>query len=369
MLVLNEDQILLQESARKTIAAQDSIATLRRLRAPGHVGCFDREDWASCVAQGWAGVLIPEQHGGFDFGHVGAGLIAHEIGRGLATVPFLSSAVLSATALRVGGSDTQQKLWLPRIAEGAVVAFAVDAAAKHKPTASGVAAQSLGGGRYRLDGRKVFVVDAPDCKAVIVVARAADGIMLFLLERDRAGLCFRNRLLIDGRRASDLVLDGVEADAHDLVGQGSGALTQTLNAGRACVAAELCGMAERAFELTLDYLKVRQQFGRLIGQFQALQHRAATMYCELQNASAAVLAATKALDENPQEAALAVSVAKAKANEVARYIVDEALQLHGGIGMTDELDIGLYMKRARVDAELLGDTLFHENIVASSLGY
>jgi alkylation response protein AidB-like acyl-CoA dehydrogenase len=368
MLVLNEDQILLQEAARKTIASRNCVATLRDLRSPGHAAGFGREDWAACAAQGWPGVLVAEEFGGFGFGHVGAGVIAQEIGRGLMTVPFLSSAVLAATALQSGENAKLRADWLPRIAAGAVVAAALDEGSKHAPGAIALTAVRSADGGFELNGAKTLALDAAASEAMLVAARLDDRLALFLIDSARSGIVIRNRLLLDGRRAADVTFAQVAAKAGDLVG-GEAAIERALDAGRAAVASELVGMAERCFEMTLDYLKVRRQFGKVIGEFQALKHRAALLHCEIENAASAALAANKALDETPAEVPLAVAIAKAKANEVARLAVDEALQLHGGIGMTDELDIGLYMKRIRVDIELLGDTVFHENRVAALLGY
>jgi alkylation response protein AidB-like acyl-CoA dehydrogenase len=368
MLALTEDQILLADAARRTIASRDCVAGLRDLRSPGHATGFGHADWEACRAQGWPGVLVAEEFGGFGFGHTGAGLIAQEIGRGLMTVPFLSSAILAATALQHSDNTALRATWLPRIVDGAVIAFALEEQSKHAPDAIALTARRRLGGGYVLEGAKTLVLDAIGSQAILVAARLDDSPALFLVDGARADISIRNHLLLDGRRSADVVFAQVVVDERSLIGAGP-ILERALDAGRAVLACELVGMAERCFALLLDYLKTRKQFGKLIGEFQALKHRAAILHCEVENAASAALAASKALDENAASAPLAVAVAKAKANEVARLAVDEALQLHGGIGMTDELDIGLYMKRVRVDIELLGDTVFHENRVAGLLGY
>jgi len=359
MLTLDDDQRLLMDSARAALAERSPVSEYRRLREPQGEG-FSREFWAYCGEMGWSGVLVPEAHGGVGFGVVGAGLVAREMARTLTPSPFLSTAVLAATALADGGTDAQQQTWLRRIASAqAILALAHE----------GVATAHRAGAGFRLDGEAHFALDARAADALIVSAVIEDAPALFLVEADALGVTRQTRILVDGRRVASVRFDGVEvAETAQLPGRGK-TLERTLDVGRAVLAASLCGVAEEAFRRTLDYLKQRRQFDRRIGSFQALQHRAALAHIAVENAWSATLQALQSLDAHAPSAAFDVAVAKSKASRVAQDVTAECLQMHGGIGMTDAFDIGLYLKRARVEATLLGDAAFHADRVATLLGY
>jgi acyl-CoA dehydrogenase len=360
MLTLNEDQQLLRESARAALAAHAPVSEYRRLRGSEGEG-FSREFWARCGEMGWSGVLVPERFGGSEFGVVGAGLVAREMARTLAPSPFFSTSVLAAAALAEGGSAAQQQTWLPRIATAsAIVALAPDAAR--------VVARREGQG-FRLDGETHFVLDGHVADAFLVAANVETAPALFCIEAEAPGLSRQIRILVDGRRVASVRFDNVEApESAQLPGRAL-ALERALDVGRAVLAASLCGVAEEAFRRTLDYLKERRQFDRRIGSFQALQHRAALAHTAVENAWSASLVALQALDARANTAVFDVAVAKSKASRTAEDVTAECLQMHGGIGMTDAFDIGLYLKRARVDATLLGDAAFHADRVATMLGY
>ena len=359
MLTLDDDQRLLMDSARAALAERSPVSEYRRLREPQGEG-FSREFWAYCGVMGWSGVLVPEAHGGVGFGVVGAGLVAREMARTLTPSPFLSTAVLAATALADGGTDAQQQTWLRRIASAqAILALAHE----------GVATAHRAGAGFRLDGEAHFALDGPVANALIVSAVIEDAPALFLVEADAPGVARQTRILVDGRRVASVKFDGVEvAESAQLPGRAK-TLARTLDVGRAVLAASLCGVAEEAFRRTLDYLKQRRQFDRRIGSFQALQHRAALAHIAVENAWSATLQALQSLDAHAPSAAFDVAVAKSKASRVAQDVTAECLQMHGGIGMTDAFDIGLYLKRARVEATLLGDAAFHADRVATMLGY
>jgi alkylation response protein AidB-like acyl-CoA dehydrogenase len=354
MLTLDEDQRLLMDSARAAVADHAPVSEYRRLREPQGEG-FSRDFWKLAGDMGWSGVLVPEALGGAGFGVVGAGLIARELARNLTPSPFLSTAVLAACALSEGGRNEQQRAWLPRIASAqAIVTFA------HEDGAAPTVARRQGDG-FRLDGEKHFALDGHVADAFIV---SAAGEALYLVEGGAAGLARQTRILVDGRRVASLTFANVEAEP--LAGA---ALARTLDVGCAVLAASLCGVAEEAFRRTLEYLKERRQFDRRIGSFQALQHRAALAHIALENAWSATLQALQSLDSRANSAEFDVAVAKAKASRTAEEVTAECLQMHGGIGMTDAFDIGLYLKRARVDATLFGDAAFHADRVATLLGY
>ncbi|WP_224761055.1 acyl-CoA dehydrogenase family protein [Brevundimonas aurantiaca] len=298
-------------------------------------------------------------------------MIAESLGRALTPSPFMGSAVLSAKVLSGGGSEAQQA-WLPRIAAGeAVLSLAIDEGAKHAPSRIAARAERSGNG-FRLNGAKALVLDGHIADALIVAARAEEGITLFLVDPKADGVAVERTVMVDAHNAARVTLSDVEIDADAVIGAVGGGevlLNPALALGRACAASTLTGAGDQAFKITLEYLRTRKQFGRLIGEFQALQHRAAHLYTELALARAATLAALQAIDAGREDADLAASIAKAKAGRAAELAVQEAVQMHGGVGMTDAFDVGLYMKRVRVLNELLGDAQFHTERLARSQGF
>ena len=378
MLVLNDDQVMLQDAARGFVSEKAPVAALRKIRDEKVADGFDRGLWRDMAEMGWTGVLVPEDQGGLGFGFVGAGVICEEMGRTLTASPFLSTAMMAATALARAGSPAQKQRWLPAIVAGeAVIATAVDEGRRHDPAGTAMQAERHGNG-FRLTGTKTYVVDGQAADAMIVAARTAgaagesDGVSLFLVDARAKGLSTERLSTLDSRGAAELTFDGVQVTADDVLGEvddGFGLMEIVLGAGRAGLAAELSGNAQESFGRTMAYLRERKQFGRTIGAFQALQHRAAHLYCEVEIAKSAVLSALQALDADPAGAALAVSVAKSKASSVARLAAQEAVQMHGGIGMTDAIDIGLFMKRMQVASTLYGDADFHADRVALARGF
>jgi len=369
MLVLTEEQRLLRESANAAIAAKAPVSQWRKLRASAESAGYSPEFWRECAEMGWAGVLIPQAYGGLEFGLVGAGLIAREMGRTLAASPFLSTAVMAARAITGGCTEAQKTRWLPKIAAGeAVISVAIDEEARHEPSRLATSAATSQKG-WRLSGEKICVLDGASADAVLVAAGAGQERSLYLVEGDPPGLSRFSRTLVDNRRVATLRLDNVEIPAEAKLGGGAALIDEVLDAARGVLAASLCGVAEEAFDRTIAYLKQRRQFDRAVGSFQALQHRAAIMHLAIENAWSATLKALQALEAGAADAPLQIAMAKAKASETGREAAAECLQMHGGIGMTDEFDIGFYLKKARVEAELFGDPAFHGDRVAAMLGY
>ncbi|MEO0398194.1 MAG: acyl-CoA dehydrogenase [Pseudomonadota bacterium] len=377
-LVLTEEQEMLRESARGFLSEKAPVSEFRALRDSDDETGFSRDLWREMAEMGWAGILVDEAHGGADFGYVGAGVVAEEMGRTLTASPFLSTAVLAATALSKFGSEAQQAANLPAIAAGEkVIALAVDEGVKHDPTKTALTAEKSGNG-FKLTGEKTFVADGQAADAIIVAARTAgasgetDGLTMFLVPADAVGLEKERTVMVDHRGAARLSFQGVEVTGEDVIGNvdgGAAVLGGVLTAGRAGLAAEMSGAAQAAFEMTIDYLKERNQFGQAIGSFQALQHRAAHLYSELELAKSVVLKALQDLDDGFQMAGPTASLAKAKVGSVAKLAALESVQMHGGIGMTDEYDIGLYLKRIRVAQEMFGDTAYHTDKIAGMRGY
>jgi alkylation response protein AidB-like acyl-CoA dehydrogenase len=374
MALLNDDQKLIQETARGFLADEGSIAKqLRHWRDKGCSDGFGHGLWKQFAELGLTGICIPETAGGAGMGAVEAGLVLEEIGRNLTPSPFLSTAVAAVRAL---DGTAHAERWFPGVLAGeAVIALAIDEGPRHAPEQVAMTADRQGNG-FVLSGAKQFVVQGASADMILVAARTSGsrnaGITLFAVEKGAAGVSVENVALADSSKAARLTFDNVAVDADAVVGEvdnGWAPLSRALDAGRAGSAAELVGVAAGATALTLDYLKQRKQFGKAIGEFQALQHRAAHLYGEIEIARAAALKAAQLLDSGDPSAELMVSVAKAKAADVAALAAREGVQMHGGIGMTDEHDIGLYLKRQAVLAPMLGDARYHRNRVAELSGY
>ncbi|MXP45896.1 acyl-CoA dehydrogenase [Altererythrobacter luteolus] len=374
----DEDQAMLADTAAQFMAEEGAIAKqLRHWRDRDCKDGFGHELWKQFAEMGFTGILVNEDDGGMGMGNVEAGIVLEQIGRNLTPSPFLTSSVLAATALKDGSDDLRGR-YLPGLLSGdSVFAVAIDEGAKHRPERIKTKAEKSGNG-FKLSGQKDFVVHGASADMIVVAARTSgsdddeDGITLFAVPRDAAGLDHAAVRLVDSSVATHMKLDGVELDGDAVIGEVDGGrevLNKVLNAGRLGAAAEGCGVAGGAMDMTIDYLKQRKQFGKLIGEFQALQHRAAHLYSEVEIARAVTIKAGQLLDAGSEQSDLMVSVAKAKVAKAAGLAVKEGVQMHGGIGMTDEYDIGLYMKRDRALQEFLGDAYYHAGRVAQMSGY
>ncbi|MBP6380677.1 MAG: acyl-CoA dehydrogenase family protein [Sphingorhabdus sp.] len=376
-MTYNEDQSMLRDSARDFMKTEAPVAHLRKYRDMDCKDGFSHDLWKQFADMGFTGILIPEADGGLGMGHVEAGIVLEEIGRNLSPSPFLSTSVVAVEALKAADKAMRDR-WFPGIIAGeTVVGIALEEGKKHHPEKIALKAERSGNG-FKLSGAKQFVVQGSSADMLIVAARTAgavgetDGLTLFAVDKDAAGLSIDAARTVDSAMAARLDLNGVEVNADAVIGDVDGGwavLSKMLNAGRTGSAAEMVGVGTGAMDLTFDYLKQRKQFGRVIGEFQSLQHRAAHLYGEMEMARSAVLKAQNFLDEEDPRAELYASVAKAKAGLACSLSVREGVQMHGGIGMTDEYDIGLYMKRDRALAEYMGDIYFHADRVAQLNGY
>ena len=374
MPLLTDDQKMLRETAASFLADEGAISKqLRHWRDTGCTDGYGTDLWKQFAELGLTGICIPEDQGGLGLGAVEAALVLEEIGRNLTPSPFLTTAVVAASAIE--GTNHADR-WYPGILSGeAVLALAVDESGRHAPEQTALCAERRGNG-FVLNGTKQFVVHGNSAEMVLTVARSAgapgerDGLTIFAVPRGAAEV--ESVTLADSSKAARVRFDNVEVDSDAVVGEvdgGWGPLSRALNAGRAGAAAELVGIAAGASAMTVDYLKQRKQFGKLIGEFQALQHRAAHLYGEIEIARAAALKTAELLDSGDEKAELLTHVAKAKAASVSKLAVQEGVQMHGGIGMTDEHDIGLFMKREAVLGELFGDAYYHRNRVAELSDY
>jgi len=377
-LVLSEEQLMLKESARDFLRQRAPVSHLRELRDSKSISGFSQELWTEMAEMGWTAILIPEQYGGLEYGYSGLGIVLEETGRTLTPSPLLSTCLMGVTAVVKGGNAEQCGKYLPEVATGShLLALAVNESSRHAPYTVTTTAKSSDNG-FCLAGRKTAVIDGHNADTLIVSARTrgadndSDGISLFLVPADRPGITTEGYRVLDTHCAAHITLDDVKIGGDSLLGelhQGAAVLDQVLDAGVIGQSAELLGLAQEAFERTLEYLKERKQFGVAIGSFQALQHRAAVMYGDIELCKSIVLKALHALDQDAGDIPELASLVKAKLSETAHHVAAEAIQMHGGIGMTDEFDIGFFLKRCQILETFLGDRYFHLDRFARQRGY
>jgi acyl-CoA dehydrogenase len=373
-LVLNEEQQMLSDSAKDFAANRTPVNHFRSLRDNNDPLNWDKDVWREMVDLGWSGILIPQEFGGSDFGLAGISVIMQEVGKTLTPSPLFATAVMGASAINTFGTQEQKAEYLPKIAAGNITtAIAIDEESHHAPFNS-MAQAELVGDEWVLNGKKKFVVDGASADILIVLARTSGvkgdkaGLTLFIVDANHTGVEIIKTDMADCRNYANIVLDNVKISKDALLGDqesGGEAIDKILDEGRIALSAEMLGNSEAAFEMTLNYLKERKQFGVLIGTFQALQHRAAEMFCEIELTKSAVMAAMQGADENNNDLQRMASLAKSIAGETLYLVSNESVQMHGGIGVTDEYDIGFYMKRARVAEVIFGGANFHQERYAN----
>ena len=373
-LVLNEEQQMLSDSAKDFAANRTPVNHFRSLRDNNDPLNWDKDVWKEMVDLGWAGILIPQEFGGSDFGLAGISVIMQEVGKTLTPSPLFATAVMGASAINTFGTQEQKAEYLPKIAAGNITtAIAIDEESHHAPFNS-IAQAELVGDEWVLNGKKKFVVDGASADILIILARTSGikgdkaGLTLFIVDASHTGVEIIKTDMADCRNYANVVLDNVTISKDALLGDqesGGEAIDKILDEGRIALSAEMLGNSEAAFKMTLNYLKERKQFGVLIGTFQALQHRAAEMFCEIELTKSAVMAAMQGADENNNDLQRMASLAKSIAGETLYLVSNESVQMHGGIGVTDEYDIGFYMKRARVAEVIFGGANFHQERYAN----
>jgi alkylation response protein AidB-like acyl-CoA dehydrogenase len=377
-LTLNAEQQLLRDNAREWVREAAPVGHLRRLRDLRDETGFSRELWRQMAALGWPGIVFPEAYGGLGLGFVELGVVMEECGRTLVPTPLVSSVLLGGGALLEGGSEAQKQASLPGICDGSrIVALAYEETPRFDPYMVRCTAERKGDS-YKLSGQKRFVLDGHVADQLIVSARTSGapgeraGITLFVLDARAKGVSMERTLLLDSRNAAKCKLESVSVPLSAVLGtvdKGADILDPVFDRATACLAAELLGLISQAYDTTLEYLKTRVQFDVLIGSFQALQHRAVDMFCELELCKSLVLDALSALDDKREDAPAMASAAKARLSEASRWITREAVQMHGGIGMTDEHDIGFYLKRAAAAEVTFGDAAYHRDRFARLRGF
>jgi alkylation response protein AidB-like acyl-CoA dehydrogenase len=378
MAVLTEEQSMLRDAARTWTQEKSPVTAFRKMRDSGAPLGYDPAAFAEMAEMGWTGVIIPEEYGGSNFGYLSLGLVLEETGRTLTASPLLATGLAAASALILGGSDAQKEAWLTKFASGeAVGTLAVDEGPHHAPEKVALEAKKSGSG-YTLNGAKTFVIEGMAANVFVVSARTSgksgdkDGITLFLVPADAKGVTRKALKMADSRGYAAVTFANVEVGADAVLGtvdKGGELLEKVLDRARAGLSAEMLGSAIQAFDVTLDYLKTRVQFGQVIGSFQALQHRAAKMFTELELARSCVEAALTAIDNDSPDVAELVSLAKAKVGDTLHLVSNEMVQMHGGIGMTDAHDAGFYLKRARAAEAAYGNQAYHRDRYARINGY
>ena len=377
-LVLSEEEQFLKDTAKNFAEERSPISHFRSLRDNNDPNLWDKNIWLEMVKLGWPGILIPEEFGGSNFGVTGIGVILQECAKTLTPSPLFATGVLGAYAISEFGNDDQKNNYLPKIVNGEITtALAVDEISHHDPSATELFAKKNNSG-FTLSGKKIFVIDGASADLLIVLARTSGskgdstGLSLFFIDSDQSGIEAKKLDMADSRNYANIYFNDVSVDKSSLLGdlETAGETVESiLDIGRIAISAEMLGNAESAFEITLDYLKQRKQFGALIGSFQALQHRAAEMFCEIELTKSSVLAAMRAADENSNELQRLSSLSKTVAGETLHLVSNEAIQMHGGIGVTDEYDIGFFLKRARVAEQIFGSAKYHTERYANLSGF
>ncbi len=378
-LILTEDQELLAKTAADFVSQNSPVARMRALRDSNDPDGFSRALWKQMAELGWVGIPFPESLGGAGMGLAELAVVLEELGKNLAPEPFLSTVLLAGQVLQIAGSEAQKKRWLEPVVQGdAFLALAQqERTSRFDLHRVATRAEARGNG-FRLSGEKIAVLDGAAADAFIVVARSAGaeddrrGISLFVVANGTPGLRVERQSRVDSRGAAIVHLDACEVGADALVGalgEGLPALEAAADRATVGLCAEMLGSMSEAFARTLEYLKHRIQFGVPIGSFQALKHRAAELFIQIELCRSAVMAAARAIDAGAADAASLVSLAKARCSDAAIQVANEAVQMHGGIGMTDEHEIGFYLKRARVAELTLGDSAWHRARWARLAGY
>lgn len=371
-LVLTEEQQMLKSSAADYLKEKSPVESLRKLRDTNDAQGYDTAVWKEMVEMGWTGLNIAEEYGGLGFGYVGLGQVLEETGRTLTASPLISNVVLGATLINLAGSDAQKEVLLSEISMGNMIStVAFNEHNTFRPLKVDTTA-SLDGDHYTINGTKKFVLDGHIADQLIVSAKTDKGIQLFMVPADTAGITVEKKIMMDSRNAADISFNNVKVPSSARLGADTDAslqLTLALDIASICLSAEMLGSMMEAFERTVGYLKERQQFGVPIGIFQGLQHRAAHMFSEIELCKGVVLMALQAIDKNDMRLPGIASACKAKCGEVLQLVTNEAIQMYGGIGMTDDEEIGFFMKRARVAQQTFGDYNYHYDRFAKLNGY
>ena len=372
----SEEQEMLRKSARDFLAAESPMTYVRRMMEDDRG--FTDAQWKQMAELGWMGLILPEQYGGAGGDFVDMVVVLEEMGRAVLPGPFFATVVLGGVALLEGGSDGQKASFLPKIAAGDLRVTLAQLEPNARWDAEGIELQARkDGGGYRLAGTKLFVPDAHTADVIIVAGRepgskGAEGVTLFLVDAGASGVKATLLKTMDQtRKLCEVVLEDVRVPTDRVLGQpGAGwkLLDRVVDRGKVGLCAEMCGGAQKVLEMSVEYAKVREQFGRPIGSFQAIQHKCANMLVEVESSKSATYYAAWAVANDVAEAPLAAAMAKAYTSDAYRHTAGEGIQIHGGIGFTREHDMHIYFKRAKSSEVTFGDATWNREIVAQLIG-
>ena len=370
-LILTEEQKMLKDSAKEFLQLNSSLENFRYLRDNGYKS-YDPDIWKGFVEMGWTALIIPEKYGGLDFGYTGLGQIIEETGKTLTKSPIISSILLSSSAVILSDNDYLKNKLLPELMSGKkLMSFALDEKSVFDPNSIESYAEKHEN-KYVINAKKKMVINGNDADYFIVVVNLKDSVSLFLVDSSSDGVDINTDILMDTGSYSSITFKNVEVPLKNKLNiniKGKSILSKILDIGSIGLACEMLGSTQAAFDQTMNYIKERQQFGKKIGSYQAIQHRAADLFCEIELCKSIVLRSLQAIDKNDKELTSLAHLAKAKLGEVLQRTSNEAIQMHGGIGVTDDANIGFYLKRARVVQHLFGNSNYHLNEVAKIKGY
>tara|TARA_Y100000741_G_scaffold199705_1_gene151918 strand:- start:59 stop:1180 length:1122 start_codon:yes stop_codon:yes gene_type:complete len=367
-LIISEEQKMLKESAAELLKIKSPVNNLRNLRDQNYIP-YDKSLWNEMVEMGWTALIIPEKFNGLNFGYVGLGQILEETGKTLCKSPLISSCLLSSSVINLCDNEFLKAREFPLIMNGKkTITLAIEENSYHKPYDFKTRAK-LEGENYIINGLKTFVIDGSTSDEIILVSKVTKNeIGFFIIKRKQKGIEIKNNILLDSGTYSDIKFNDVIVPMENRVNikiNGEELLKDILAIAYSGLASEMLGVIMESFDITVNYLKERQQFGVPIGSYQALQHRAAKIFSEIQLCKSIVIKSLQSIDQGNKERFKYSHLAKAKLGKTIKLVTNEAIQMHGGIGVTDDADIGFYMKRARVLQQLFGDYNFHLDKLAN----
>ena len=367
-LVINEEQQMLKSSTKEFLDLKSPLSLVREMR-DNNYNQFSSELWTEMVEMGWTALTIPEKYNGLNFGYVGLGQVLEEMGRKLTVSPIISTVLTSTSLISLSKNEVLKNMLFQEIMNGnKLCTLAHEEGSHHSPNIE-ISIVSKKDDVLVLNGKKRFVIDGSISDYFIVSANheSEKNVDLILVDSKSEGISFNNKVHMDSRIYSDISFDNVKVEKDNFLssnGDGFEILEKTLDIARIGLAAEMLGNVQQAFEMTMQYLKEREQFGVKIGSFQSLQHRSALMFGEIELCKSIVLKALQAIDSDDEKLPELASLAKAKLGQVSKLVTNEAVQMHGGIGVTDDADIGFFLKRTRVTQRTFGDSNFHLDRVA-----
>lgn len=366
-MIFNEEQTMLQDTARAFVQEHAPVSNLRTIRSERQGAAYDANLWQQLCELGLPATALSEDNGGLGFGYMGLAAVLMETGRNIVASPLVSSVAAASSMIELAGSEAQKARWLPLLSSGQITATVAVQEGRHYNLEAMSSTLTEG----QLNAHKTMVMDAQEADLLIVVARdTAGALCAAVLDASEPSIAQERYPLMDGRKYSDLNINALNVASDRILGEGAdvdAAIKKALDIATLAVSAEMIGGAESLIERTVIHLNDREQFDVKLATFQALQHRCAEMYCQLELAKSALLGAFTRLDAG-KDIGKVVSQTKALANECYQHISNEAVQMHGGMGITDELDVGLYLKRSRVCNQLFGDAQYHRNRYALALG-